>query len=267
MIERNKAAAETHLCAALWGHGMVVMHDPREKIVDAERGEVSCRHRKVAIVGAGPGRNRAPFGDDTWCVWGINEIYQPRLDRHFELHPMSVQSIQDFDGIASCPVPQYVLDLPDAQHEHIRTLPNVLTSEGLVPAGVSVFTGAPRAVRFPLDRITALGYGDYFTCTFAYQLALAILEGFEEIALYGITLYHGTARERLLEAPCVEYWLGVAQGRGILVRETSGLASHPRRYGYDYHQEMELAFNVVDSLCAVRRDELMRKAEREGRVN
>src|SRR5690242_77115 len=87
-----------------------------EPVVD---GRVVCAHDRVAIVGATPGREVAPFDDEKWCVWAINEIPQPYFTRHFELHPMSVQSPRDFAGLRGIAAPCYVLGNDDYL-QHVR---------------------------------------------------------------------------------------------------------------------------------------------------
>lgn len=207
-----------------------ILDAPHERVVSAERGEVRCHHRRVAIVGASRRREQAPgFGgpDPEWCVWAINEIWQPRYDRHFELHPLSKppQDDRELKFLRECRAPCYVLALD----------PEV------VPAGV----------RYPLERLRAAGLrNDYFTCTFAYQIALAIVDGFEEIGLFGLRLWEGSPRERLLEQPCVNYWIGVAEGRGVRVTDASRLTDAPFRYGYDYDPELQYGKVVVESARA-----------------
>lgn len=201
-----------------------------ETIIDAGAGIVKCAHRKAAIIGAGPGRKNAPWTDPTWCVWALNEIYQPRFDRHFELHPMSVQNDRELAWLAGCPTPCYVLDLTE-------------WDDGAIP----------HPVQFPLDRIRAAGFRDYFTCTFALELALAIHDGFSEIGLWGVELFLGTARERTVERACVEYWIGVAEGRGVKVVADSALAAHRSRllYGYDYDREKDAVEGMMEELGRV----------------
>lgn len=171
------------------------------------------RREKVAIIGAGQLRRLAPFDDPTWLVWGINEISQPRADAWFELHPMSKQNARELAWLKAQPAPVYVLE-----------------ETPLVPQGV----------RYPLDWVLQAIMGRrYFTCTFAFQIALAIAQCFREIGLWGVDLDLGTRRERLVEKPCVEYWLGMAEGRGIRVRLPEGgtLLHRPYLYGYDYDAE------------------------------
>lgn len=56
----------------------------------------------------------------------------------------------------------------------------------------------------------------YFTCTAAYMLAHAIYEGYEHIHLHG--MYHvADSLEYMHHKPCIEYWTGIAIGRGVKV--------------------------------------------------
>lgn len=170
---------------------------------------------RVAIVGAGPGREAAPYDDPEWEVWALNEIWQPRFDVMFELHPRSVQSDRDMECLRGTTSPCYVID----------------PSEW--PAG------APqRPVRYPIESVLETFGRRYFTCTFAYQLALALFRRFDRVGLWGCGLHRGTARERLVERPCLDYWIGRAEGAGVEVVEDSGLARQDRLYGYAYHDEV-----------------------------
>ncbi len=190
---------------------------PDEGIVEP----VEPRRNRVAILGATPTNRHAPLEDPSWEIWGLNRILSPhydwqgrfRADRWFELHPMSVQSREDLAWIRTCPVPLYTL----GDHPEL-----------------------PLAVRFPLGFVEDLGR-DLFSCTFCYQIALAVAEGFKVIGLYGVDLDLGDYRERTLERACVLWWLGFAEGRGvsIVLPKESRLLNHPKRYGYDYHAEVK----------------------------
>ena len=198
-----------------------------EGILDSAAGLVRCGHKRAAIIGAGDYRKYAPWEDDSWCWWMINEIAQPRFDRMFELHPMAVQNARELAWLAECPAPCYVLDLDECVGK------------------------VKNAVQYPLERILEqTGGRRYFTCTFAFQVALAVTEGFEEIGLWGVDLDLGTQRERLVEKPCVEYWLGLAEGKGVTVTLPPGatLLARPWLYGYDYEDEKAQIEGVCDDL-------------------
>lgn len=171
---------------------------------------------KVAIVGAGPGREAAPFDDPEWVVFALNEIAQPRFDVHFELHPRAVQSPRDMYCLRNISSPTYVIDPSE-----------------WAPGEV------PNAVRYPIESVLRTFGRRYFTCTFAYQLALALWCGFETVGVWGCGLYNGTARERLVEKGCLDYWIGRAEGLGVRVVEDSMLAHQPHLYGYAYDLEVQ----------------------------
>lgn len=196
-----------------------------ETILSVSDGRVQCEHTKLAIIGAGWGRDTFPWEDESWCVQALNEIYQPRFDRHWELHPMAVQNERELAWLASCPTPCYVLDLAEAQGK------------------------VANAVEYPLERVLDVTKGRrYFTCTFAFQVALAVADGFKEIGLWGVELDFGTIRERLVEKPCVEYWLGLAEGRGVKVTLPLGstLLQRDYLYGYDYDEELSAIKRVCE---------------------
>ncbi len=70
----------------------------------------------------------------------------------------------------------------------------------------------PRSVEYPLeDALTA--FGRCFTSSASYLIALAIMEEFETIGVWGIHLTARSVYSR--QRPGVEYLLGVARARGI----------------------------------------------------
>lgn len=196
------------------------------KIINAEEGlvRVTPKRKKVAIIGCGRSRDKAPYDDKEFEFWGLNEIPQSRAERWFELHPMEVQSGREMEWLQKCKKPVYLIECND-----------------LVPQGV----------RYPIEKVlTVSGAKDYFTSTFAYQVALAIYEGFEEIGLWGVPFFAGSPREQTVERMCVEWWLGLATGKGIKVTTVSAdkLIYHPHRYGYDYYEEKRYTEGVMSYL-------------------
>lgn len=178
-----------------------------------------------------------PRDDETWEVWGCNALWSLardsenrfRADRWFELHPWFAQSLTDKYLLAKSPVPVYMLDLDEREPKDNRM--------------VSECVG--QAMAFPLVRLLEAGLPDYFCCTFAYQIALAMLLGFKEIALVGVYLKH--KREGIIERANVEFWMAYAMGHGIAFhcppihtsygKVESPLCRTPYRYGYDYLAE------------------------------
>ena len=206
-------------------------HNAGSSIVDG-RVVITPRRRKVAFGGAGDSLRDLPWCDDSWEIWGINNFWNAmrdqdghlRADRWFELHPPTpgIQDEHDMHWLRTCPVPIYTTE---------------------------PFPDNPNAVVFPVDDL-ASRYRDYFSCTFAYQIALALSEGFEEIAIHGIQLAYGTQREATVERACVDWWLGYAEGRGVRVTIPDGdfVAKHWFRYGFQYDDEAEMVKAYVGSL-------------------
>lgn len=201
-------------------------------------------HRsKVAIIACDPSNSFAPFDSNEWAVWGCNSMWNIcrdsfgdfRADRWFEMHPMSVQTDAELSAIFQCPIPIYHL-------------------------GDAKFDKAPLGVPYPIEAILNKFPYRYFTCTFAYQIALAIHEGFTTIGLFGVELDQGTARERMVEKACVEFWIGVARGAGVnvVLPEGSRLCTQSKLYGYDYHEEVDEVNGIVDGLFFRRIQELER---------
>lgn len=193
-----------------------------QRIRDGHPGRFPDR-TKVAIVGGNATRQSAPLADPTWEVWGLNNLHlldrhgHLRADRWFELHQVCAQVASDWAFMHALP-PQIPLYVPEP-----------------FPADV------PQAVPFPLDAILARFPGsDFFACTFAYQVALALWEGFTEIGLFGVDLEKGTGRERSVERASVAYWLGLARGMGVAVTLPDGcdVIHHPVRYGFQYREEI-----------------------------
>jgi hypothetical protein len=223
---------------------MTSKYKPPTKIVLDATGTrfVKCDppRSKVAIIAADPSYIQAPFDDHEWEVWGCNSLWKYcqddkgyfRADRWFEMHPLSVQTPAEMDAIRACPVPIYLLGDDHRQ--------------------------APHGVPYPYRQVHAQFPYDYFTCTFAYQIALALHEGFTTIGLYGVELDRGTSRERTVEKACVEFWMGVAIGMGVEIDTpvTSRLGIQGMRYGYEYHEEMQAVNNIVDGIFFERLREL-----------
>ena len=184
--------------------------------------------RKVAIVGAGLGRHFAPLDDPAWEVWALNLIplYDARghlrASRWFDIHQREAQTDNDLRWIAKCPVPIYVP--PD------------------------LATAGPNCVTYPLGRVLDRFRAHQFACTFSYQVALALLEGFTEIGFFGIELRLGTRRERTVEWASLSWWLGYATALGVnvVVPPGSWLGSHPKFYGFDYRAEIEAVDSYLD---------------------
>ena len=233
-----------HPCAAQ------LILDPNTGVVHYPEG-VEPR-RKIAVCGfASSSRHLMPINDPSWEIWGMNQLYRhiPRGDRWFDIHSNWDQEVvagTDHRGWArACGIPFYMME----------AVPDVATS-----------------VRYPIEAMIALA-GDYFTSTVAFMTALAIAEidrdvrrrmqdetfgspmdvldrqtamyGEYTLALLGIDLIVG--EEYFHQKACAEFWLGLASGRGILVRlpPQTALCKQAYRYGYEAEPKGILTSNEV----------------------
>jgi len=150
--------------------------------------------KTVAIVGTSQAScemaNMEPPEVEIWSLQTA-ESFLTRYDRWFQIHSQK--------GID--------LSVPTEENEFYRT------------CGVPVYVTQidhclPTGVMYPFAEI-GYRFRDYWTNTIAYMLALAIHEGFEEIHMWGVDMAAGS--EYAQERPCVEFWLGLAAGRGITI--------------------------------------------------
>jgi len=182
--------------------------------------------KKVAIIGFGTSKSDAPFYDDSYEIWGLNDLYEsiPRWHRWFNLHSAEVVKKTDtkravvlsWEMYKTMPCPIYMLE---AQPE------------------------IPTSIKFPLDEIQAKfcnGEKGYFTNQVSYMIAFALHENFDVIELYGIDMSIDT--EYSIQRPSVEYWIGLARGMGktVFIPPTSTLLK--TLYIYGYEEEKAIAF-------------------------
>ncbi len=150
--------------------------------------------KTVAIVGTSQSsREMANLEPPYVEIWGLQttETFLNRWDRWFQLHAREAIDLsvptEENEFYRTCGVPVYV-----TQEDHCL----------------------PTGVFYPFTEI-GFRFRDYWTNTIAYMLALAIHEDFKEIHLWGVDM--ATGSEYVQERPCVEFWLGLAAGRGITV--------------------------------------------------
>lgn len=139
-----------------------------------------------------------------WEIWGLPWISYPRVTRLFDLHS---------DELVSNSTPGWFTEqdwLKEANPQR-----NVLCY--CDPSRLHLY---PNSVAFPLAEVNKSIPIPYYENTIAYQLALAIHEGAEEIGLWGV---HMMGRQEFtLERPSVTYLIGLAQGKGIKVTVAPG---------------------------------------------
>lgn len=162
---------------------------------------------RLAIVARAMGFANAPWHDRRYDCWTLNSAWQGmdledlplRLTAWFELHSRRYLDEEwahrktHVRALAQLPIPVYVQtpsEWPELQH------PTALPQTQLRRA-------------FPRGR--------YHASSIDWMLAVALLKGYKHIDLYGVDLGPTEGREPLSARPCLEYWIGVAEGRGVKV--------------------------------------------------
>lgn len=183
--------------------------------------------RRVVIAGM-----YAPYTGpfDGVEVWGLNRTY---------VHQMNMARVYFLDSLASyAETPEFVdklngLGVPVYCQRHYEEIP--LSRE------------------FPLEEVvTTLGGRAYFTSTIAYMIAHAIYEGAGEITLHRLLVSQASA-EYMTQKSCLDYWCGIAIGRGIQLRisEDSDLCRpvpwEPALYGYEHNARFWDCNNMIVS--------------------
>jgi hypothetical protein len=144
-------------------------------------------HKKVCIIGFADTRNEAPFTDPSWEIWGLNDLHGslPRYDRWFDIHTRD--NIDEDVKLGRTPADKCGLG-------GLRTLNVPIYMQ-------DKYADVPNSIKFPLQEIKDK-FGDYFTNSISYMTAMAIFEGYNEIAIYGVDMAVGclAAETRVLTA-------------------------------------------------------------------
>lgn len=119
----------------------------------------------------------------------------------------------------------------------------------------------PSSVEFPRQQIQDFfggpqigSPGRYFTCSVCWLIALAIVEGFERIELWGFALVDKPHKPHIcykFERPCFFYWVQEARNRGIEVTYQKAIEKLPFEpgdpttwtgpvYGYETNEPFEI---------------------------
>lgn len=164
--------------------------------------QVGDRSKKVAIVGAAPSsRDLAPYDDQSWEIWGCspsNREKFPRITSWFELHDVHFLKQAKHDGWTR-PYRKWLAE---------QTCRVVMQEANDI---------APEAFIYPWEQVKALcpHGGLMLTSSVAEQIALAIIEGAAEIAIYGVDM--AADSEWAYELPGCQIWIARARERGIKV--------------------------------------------------
>lgn len=197
----------------------------------------------VYIVGFAPSWKLTPWSDDAH-FWGMNALHKIADDKPwtawFQLHDIDKSH-------------------PEDKVEHMEWLaaqdfPVIMWEEEMAKNPL------PNAVPYPRQPILD-EFGNYFTNTVSWQVALAIKMGYKKIGIYGVDMAQDS--EYASQRPSCEWMIGVAQGRGITVDipGTSDLLKTPFLYGIEDGSLMRQRYQARLQELQERRAELERQRQ------
>jgi hypothetical protein len=159
--------------------------------------------RSVAIAGVRANGWIDHFNAPGTEVWSLNMAHRTMLGvkfhAYFELHRR--QYLQSYE--------------PDNWKERVAWV-KILKRKDCPFYTFEPWPEAKTNRLYPKREVEALTpHGTYHLGSFDWMVAFAILQGFEAIKLYGVDFSRGG--EPIGARACLEYWLGIAEGRGIAV--------------------------------------------------
>lgn len=207
-------------------------------------------NKRVTIMGFAPSWAETKFEDPTMEVWTLNEAYNllnakkiplNRISRWFEIHdPNSPtkNTPEHIQFLKNCPVPLIM------QNEYEE-----------FPSSIAYPRQQVREYfnqNFIIDDVGS-PYTEYSN-SISWMVALAILEGYEEIWITGVDM--AQQQEYAWQRSSCSFFIGFAAGKGIkvLIPRTSELCKFPQDYGFETDNQ-------------VRHKKKSRKKELKGRMN
>lgn len=143
--------------------------------------------KKIAIVGCSDSKDLAPFNDESWEIWAMNNAFitTPRRTRWFEIHPIK------FDGKDYWRRKLIKPGIFEYSKEFRGQLVNEYMKD-LAALDIPVYMQqhwdiVPKSEAYPLQDVIHK-FGNYFTNSVSYMIALAIMEGATEIGCFGVDM-------------------------------------------------------------------------------
>lgn len=185
--------------------------------------------KKIAILGSAPSSvSLAPFADTSWQIWACSPGCYPvakRVDRWVELH-------------------RWEPGQPWFSVEYIKFMANLSGPVYMIEPVAEI----PNSVMYPLDQVMNHVYGymvdlkgvwrekrfdrSDFSSSIAWMIALAIVEGADEIGLWGVDM--SACEEWAFQRSGCQSLIDAAKSVGITVRVPceSDLLRPPPLYGF-----------------------------------
>ena len=197
---------------------------------------------KVCIVGCSDSCKQTPADQpDEYEFWGVNNLMwtMPKVPwtRWFEIHQIqqNERGVWERRGL-----------------EVFREMPTVMYLQQVDALKIPTYMReinplVEKSELFPYDDLVSK-FGNYFTNTISWEIALAIDLGFKEIRIYGVDM--ACDSEYGHQRPSCEYYLGVAAGLGIKIwtPDTCDLLKTRFLYGKDEPEETQFRQKLSEIL-------------------
>lgn len=146
--------------------------------------------------------------------WGCNNIYKAReVDRLFIMHDVYI-----------------------TQYNRQTKIIEEANKKGFPVYTLGKYSDLKNNIQYPIQEVIKEFNIAYFLTNISYMLALAIMQGPENLYLFGVDMDFGTAKEYMQnEKSNVEHWLGVATGRKIQFHLSKGSALMRRKGRENYY--------------------------------
>lgn len=192
------------------------------------------KKNKCAIIGFAGSWYQAPWQDESFDIWGINELYKfngeeakkhrvkPRYDVWFEIHNIkdspSKQKEDHQKFLKQCPYPLVTQKHWDEYPSSIK-FPRAEIKEAINKC-------------FITNNEIGSEFTDYSN-QISWMTALAIYMGYEEIHIYGVDMAANT--EYNFQRASCQFFIGLAAGLGVrlLIPKSSELCKHYCDYGFE----------------------------------
>lgn len=173
--------------------------------------------QRYGIIGTAPSWRKTPWDDQGILLASLNDAYQlqpqgfKRADEWFDPHPLDHMVFPEGKMVYAHQVPPGYYVRPKGHYEWLakQSIPVYLHPDYLAqkPEAKDWASAKP----FPRQQVVE-AFGQYFTSTPQWMMALAILRGFQDFEIYGIHL--ATEQEYREQRPGFEFLIGRVLGKG-----------------------------------------------------
>jgi len=164
------------------------------------RGEFKKESENIFILGRGSSLVRCPAKKpEKTEYWGCSNIYKVReIDKLFIMH-----------------------NIYDTQFNRDKDLIKNVNKKDFPVYTLGKYEELKNNIAYPMEGVIKEFGISYFLNSISYILPLAIMQKPKNIILFGVDMSFGTKIEYMKkEKACLEFWIGVAIGRGVNVQIT-----------------------------------------------